>query len=711
MKEKVEALEIQHQDAQKEQEQHESLQKELADQIEKTKLARDEASALKAELDENAAIREKLAEETQRADTVKQELMAANERLLQVESELKVMEDSKVEASERLQKDITDLQSALEANGKKRDTMQEENEQLLSDLDSLQTTEKEMKEQFESLESQHQDAKKEQELHESLQREHADQIEKTKSAMDEASALKAELHENATIREKLAEETQRADSAKQQQMTAYDRLVHVKLMEESKKEATIRQELLGETQRAKAAGEELTNTQKRLHKIELELKNALVSKREVVERSHKMFADLRGMFNDYKRQVEGMQAEQKKLAQKTESTQGVQMDPEKELGTEDQSWILPQWDIAAMFSDTPAKSEVMDENLSALEMEKKRQSLFLKGKLKELDLDYDEINREQEAQERLIKETLEKKNQKKQLGPNETGDKTKDSDIAVMFSDTPARSEVKDENLSALEMEKKRQSIFLMERLKELDLDSDEIDREQEAQERLIKESIEKKKQKKQLGPNETGEKTKDRDAAKGMEEKERHPKTTSFLDSMSLFGFGSVHKPVEEASSDSKEDVASTSGVTESQDKIDEERRQKAEEEEKERPPKTTSFLDSMSLFGLGSVHEPVEEASSDSDEDATSTSGNAEAKDKADEEPPQKTEEAAKLKGEEVDISNEKGENDKDEKPQSGDFVSAESATTESAEAVDAAPTAEVESVEPVTPPRRKREKHPWK
>ncbi len=41
--------------------------------------------------------------------------------------------------------------------------------------------------------------------------------------------------------------------------------------------------------------------------------------------------------------------------------------------------------------------------------------------MKELDLDFDAIDREKEAQERLIKETLEKKKQKKQLGPNEAG--------------------------------------------------------------------------------------------------------------------------------------------------------------------------------------------------------------------------------------------------------------------------------------------------
>jgi len=112
---------------------YESLQRVLGDQIEKTKSALDEASALKAELAEHAAIRETLAGEMQRADAANQEAAAANERL---------------------EKEITGLQSALEENGKKTDTMQEDNKELLLDLDSKQSTEKEMNEKLESLESQ-----------------------------------------------------------------------------------------------------------------------------------------------------------------------------------------------------------------------------------------------------------------------------------------------------------------------------------------------------------------------------------------------------------------------------------------------------------------------------------------------------------------------------------------------------------------------------
>jgi hypothetical protein len=49
-----------------------------------------------------------------------------------------------------------------------------------------------------------------------------------------------------------------------------------------------------------------------------------------------------------------------------ESIEGVQKDREKELGSEDQPQILPQRDIAAMFSDTPTKSEDNNKTLSAL---------------------------------------------------------------------------------------------------------------------------------------------------------------------------------------------------------------------------------------------------------------------------------------------------------------------------------------------------------
>jgi hypothetical protein len=131
-----------------------------------------------------------------------------------------------------------------------------------------------------------------------------------------------------------------------------------------------------------------------------------------------------------------------------------------------------------------------------------------------------------------------------------------------------------------------------------------------------------------------------------------------------------------------------STSGNVEAQDKTD------------EAPPQKKT--------------EPAEEAKSDySKADVTSTSGNAEAQDTTDEEPPpKKTEEVANLKGGEVDASSEKGENDKDENPQSGGSLSPETATTESAEAVDAAPTAEVESVEAVRASRRSRaQSRPWR
>jgi hypothetical protein len=61
-----------------------------------------------------------------------------------------------------------------------------------------------MNKKIESLVSQLQDAKKEQELHDSLQKELADQIEKTKSAMDEASASKAEVAQTFVAIAKLA---------------------------------------------------------------------------------------------------------------------------------------------------------------------------------------------------------------------------------------------------------------------------------------------------------------------------------------------------------------------------------------------------------------------------------------------------------------------------------------------------------------------------
>jgi hypothetical protein len=51
-------------------------------------------------------------------------------------------------------------------------------------------------------------------------------------------------------------------------------------------------------------------------------------------------------------------------------------DLEKELGTEEQSWI------ASMFSSSHSKAEVKDKHLSTAKSEKKRQSDFLKEKVK-----------------------------------------------------------------------------------------------------------------------------------------------------------------------------------------------------------------------------------------------------------------------------------------------------------------------------------------
>ena len=107
--------------------------------------------------------------------------------------------------------------------------------------------------------------------------------------------------------------------------------------------------------------------------------------------------------------------------------------------------------------------------------------------------------------------------------------------------------------------------------MKWLDLDFDAIYCNQEVRERMIKEILEKKKQNIQLNPNEAWEKTKYSDAAKDMEEKGRPLSRTNFLDTMLLFGLSSVHEPAEEASSNSKEEATSTSGIAEAQDKTEE--------------------------------------------------------------------------------------------------------------------------------------------
>jgi hypothetical protein len=70
------------------------------------------------------------------------------------------------------------------------------------------------------------------------------------------------------------------------------------------------------------------------------------------------------------------------------------------------------------------QSQKLSHEEEAKELLKERNSLqeslqkMSKEKLKDLDLYFDAINREKAAQERLIEETLEKKKQKKQLGPN-----------------------------------------------------------------------------------------------------------------------------------------------------------------------------------------------------------------------------------------------------------------------------------------------------
>jgi hypothetical protein len=94
----------------------------------------DKASMLKkAELAKNAAIQEKVAEEMQKSLSAKQEVMAANKCLLQVEPELKVLQDSKKETMDHSQKENEALRALLEENQKKGDAMQTENKQMIEE--------------------------------------------------------------------------------------------------------------------------------------------------------------------------------------------------------------------------------------------------------------------------------------------------------------------------------------------------------------------------------------------------------------------------------------------------------------------------------------------------------------------------------------------------------------------------------------------------
>jgi hypothetical protein len=154
------------------------------------------------------------------------------------------------------------------------------------------------------------------------------------------------------------------------------------------------------------------------------------------------------------------------------------------LSASSSSRIIASW----IFGDTNGpQKDPQDGLLSPLSLEKKRQSQFLKKKLEEMDVDLDNVEREKELQQRLIQRTVEEM--------EETEEEEEGQDEGTMANNTHQKEEM----LSPLSTEKKRQSELMKEMLIETNVDPDEMERNRELQQRLIKEQQPKDKQEAKL--------------------------------------------------------------------------------------------------------------------------------------------------------------------------------------------------------------------
>jgi hypothetical protein len=131
-----------------------------------------------------------------------------------------------------------------------------------------------------------------------------------------------------------------------------------------------------------------------------------------------------------------------------------------------------------------------DDLLSPLSLETKRQSQFLKEKLEEMDVDLDNVKCDKELQQRLIDRTVEEM--------EEAEEEEQGQDERT----TANNAQQKEELLSPLTIEKKRQSELMQEMLIETDVDPDEMERNRERQQRLTKGQQPKEKQQAKLRSN-----------------------------------------------------------------------------------------------------------------------------------------------------------------------------------------------------------------
>jgi hypothetical protein len=532
-----------------------ALQKQLDERIEKSESATKEAADWKKKTEElEGVIRQRQSEDSLKSEATDHESTTATKQLERVKLELEAEKADKQDLVEQSKRDIMQLQESLQQDKRKMNVIHDANQRLIEERNPIQKMVREANAQLQSFERQQLlDAKSREDDMATLRKELEMQMKRAESAALEASELKSKVEEVSAVQKQLSDTERELESTRQDLALTKQQLDEKQT--ESRDISASKNELVDRTQneieqmvmdlkeyKQNVDSKQQDEQDEKPSDDSKDDRPSETKERDVPEddptkydndRLEKVFretvedlesawgAPLRLSEHVTRDEEERLVAEQLKASTMSEpveqsgglaagvgetSTEGEaakkpDSSGKKIQGARESIWGLGSKAVAGMFASSSAQPE---ETPLSPPVQKRRQTQLLKKKMKELHLHVDEdaIDRKNQTQEELVQYIVEQKKKlnekyKEEMGGAEGNEVSTSGSKAVAGMFASSSAQPKETPLSPpLDVQKRRQTELLKEKMKELhlDIDEDAIDRENQTQEKLVQESVEQKK-------------------------------------------------------------------------------------------------------------------------------------------------------------------------------------------------------------------------